>query len=251
MRSRRLTPLRNIQLLKWCKAYGIEADWNVLYGFPGETQQDYDAMLELLRAIRFLGAPSGCGPLRLDRFSPYHNDPRAFGLRNVRPLAVYKYLYPVDAERLARIAYHFDFDYAPETDPNNCHADVVAFVDAWRRDPEHGALWAVAQEDGLLLLDTRRDAGAAQIRLTGAEHIVYDYCEELRSLPGIAAHLAATLPGFAFQEQDLTPFLNSLIANHLMVSDGTHYLSLAIPAPGAAKPGAAVSAPVRREAAFA
>jgi ribosomal peptide maturation radical SAM protein 1 len=28
------TGLQNIQLLKWCRDYGIHADWNLLYGFP-------------------------------------------------------------------------------------------------------------------------------------------------------------------------------------------------------------------------
>ena len=36
-----VTGLRNVQLLKWCKEYGIEVDWNILYGFPGETREDY------------------------------------------------------------------------------------------------------------------------------------------------------------------------------------------------------------------
>ena len=48
------TVLRNIQLLKWCKEYDITVDWNILYGFPGETQEDYDDMLDLLPSINFL-----------------------------------------------------------------------------------------------------------------------------------------------------------------------------------------------------
>ena len=247
------TALRNIQLLKWCKEFGIEADWNVLYGFPGETKQDYDQMLDLLRAIRFLGPPSGCGPLRLDRFSPYHTDPKAFGLRDVRPLPVYRHLYQVDEDRLARIAYHFDFDYSPGVDPNGCFAEVVAYVDAWRRNPEPGMLWAVTQdEQSLMLVDTRADAGAPQVKLTGAEKIAYEYCDELRSLPAITAHLAATSPEFIFDESDLIPFLESLIANRLMVSDGPHYLALAIPSPALLRPQATTgpTAFARHQAAF-
>jgi ribosomal peptide maturation radical SAM protein 1 len=230
------TPLRNIQLLKWCKEFGIEADWNVLYGFPGETQHDYDQMLELLQAIRFLGVPSGCGPLRLDRFSPYHNAPESFGLRNVRPLTVYKFLYQADEARLAQIAYHFDFDYVPETDPKGCFASVVSYVDEWRRNLEKGALWIGARDDlRLILIDTRSDACAAEFELRDAEKLVYEYCDELRSLPMIAERLAAADAELPFDQEDLVAFLDSLIANHLMVSDGTHYLSLAIPSPSLVK----------------
>src|SRR5262249_18382464 len=65
------TTLRNIQLLKWCQELGIIAEWNLLYGFPGETRQDYAEMLQLFPSIRFLRPPSACGPIRLDRFSPF------------------------------------------------------------------------------------------------------------------------------------------------------------------------------------
>src|SRR5262249_54667485 len=161
-------------------------DWNVLYGFPGETRADYDTMLALLRSIRFLDPPSGCGPLHLDRFSPYHSNPRAFGIENVRPLPVYRHLYPVAPERLAGIAYHFEFDYVPQADPGRCFEEVVAFVDEWRREPETGTLHAAGRDpETLVITDTRGDASACY-ELTGAEKRAYEYCDELRSLANIA-----------------------------------------------------------------
>jgi ribosomal peptide maturation radical SAM protein 1 len=223
------TALRNIQLLKWCKEFGIEADWNVLYGFPGEDRGDYSDMLKLLRTIRFLGPPSGCGPLRLDRFSPYHSKPQDFGIVDVRPLAVYRYLYPGNEQQLAKIAYHFDFGYAHDVDPAGCFDEVVKFVDVWRRNPETGTLCSVARDPECLdLIDTRSDACAPEFKLTGPEKAVYEYCDELRSFPVIGQFLAQECPGVAFDENSLGVFLESLIENRLMVSDGTHYLSLAI-----------------------
>ena len=225
------TALRNIQLLKWCKEYGIKADWNVLYGFPGETRADYDEMLTLLRAIRFLDPPSGCGPLHLDRFSPYHSNPQVFGIQNVRPLPVYSHLYPVEPDRLNRIAYHFDFDYLPQVNPRRCFEEVVDYVDAWRRDPEPGCLWSVTRgEDELVLVDTRGGC-SREFRLTGAEKLVYEYCDELRSLAGIGEYLAITCPSITVASANIEGFLSSLIANGLMVTDGVHYLSLAIRGP--------------------
>jgi hypothetical protein len=58
------TALRNVQLLKWCREYGVAVDYNILYGFPGETADDYQQMLDLLRSIAFLGGPSATGPVR-------------------------------------------------------------------------------------------------------------------------------------------------------------------------------------------
>ena len=79
------TGFRNIELLKWCKEYGVKPLWNLLYGFPGETASDYAETVELIEAIWHLDPPTGYGPIRLDRFSPYHAEPEAFGMENIRP----------------------------------------------------------------------------------------------------------------------------------------------------------------------
>ncbi len=105
------TGLRNVQMLKWCSEFGIKPEWNILYGFPGETRQDYATFLAILSAISHLEPPSGCGPVRLDRFSPYFVNPENFGLKNLRPIAPFEFLYPFDAVSLEFIAYYFDFDY--------------------------------------------------------------------------------------------------------------------------------------------
>jgi len=153
------TALRNIQLLKWCQEYSITPEWNILYGFPGETEQDYVDTLKLLRAIRFLKPPTACGPVRLDRFSPYYDSPADFGLVNVRPIITYKYLYPFAEENLRRVAYYFDYDYKPGVDPTGHAAEVIEYVEAWRREPERGTLSSIVRPDGtLVLVDTRSDA---------------------------------------------------------------------------------------------
>jgi ribosomal peptide maturation radical SAM protein 1 len=223
------TALRNIQLLKWCKEYNVEVDWNILYGFPGETRQDYADTLTLLRAIRFLKPPTACGPVRLDRFSPYYNNPAGFGLKNVRPILPYKYLYPFDRRSLSRIAYYFDYDYEPGVDPAGYASEVIQYVDQWQREPETGALWSIQRSDGTLaLIDTRSDGRRPQLVLAGPEQAAYEYCDEVRSGSSVAQHLRKLVPNAPITEQQVRRFLDSLVANNLMVTDGLHYLSLAI-----------------------
>lgn len=224
------TALRNIQLLKWCKEYNISVDWNILYGFPGETQEDYDAMLDLLPCIRFLTPPHTCGPVRLDRFSPYFNTPEEFGLVNVRPIPPYKYLYPFDDKSLSRIAYCFDYDYEPEVDPTGFASKVIAYTEDWRHAPEAGTLSSVPGTDGTLaLIDTRHNATQPEFLLPGMETVAYEYCDTLHSSDAVARHLHSLFPEAGFTEQQIVNFLDSLVANKLMVTDGVHYLSLAIP----------------------
>jgi ribosomal peptide maturation radical SAM protein 1 len=223
------TALRNIQLLKWCREYGVIAEWNILYGFPGETREDYAAMLRLLPAIRFLRPPCAVGPIRLDRFSPYFDHPAEFGLANVRPIASYHYLYPLPDGALHQLAYYFDFDYEPGRDPTGFAAEVIQYANAWQEHPEPGTLsWTVNPEGELVLVDTRSDARIPCLALSGLERAAYEYCDELHSGANVAQHLRRQFPGGEFTDRQVTDFLDSLVANRLMVTDGRHYLSLAI-----------------------
>jgi ribosomal peptide maturation radical SAM protein 1 len=223
------TALVNVQLLKWCREYGVRAVWNLLYGFPGERRDDYAASLALMRQIRFLNPPYSCGPVRLDRFSPYFEDPTAFGLRNVRPMAAYRYLYPFDDDALARIAYYFDYDYAPEVDPGDSAAEALALAQEWRRSPDPGTLVATPAADGaLLLLDTRTDRCVDELALRGAERSIYEHCDSVRTPTSVARHLAAAHPDEGWGEADVRATLDRLVALGVMLSDGSHYLSLAL-----------------------
>jgi ribosomal peptide maturation radical SAM protein 1 len=223
------TALRNIQLLKWCREYGIGVDWNMLYGFPSESQQDYNEILKFLPSIRFLGAPTGYGAIRLDRFSPYFNHSERYGLINVRALSSYQYLYPFDELILKRIAYYFDFDYHPTVDPTGYAQVVVAYIQDWQQHPELGSLTAIEQPHGdLILQDSRSDTYYPQVKLEGLEKCVYQYCDQVHSLPSIMRHLHAHFPETHCSEESVKKFLESLVANNLMVSDGKNYLSLAL-----------------------
>lgn len=231
------TGLRNIQLLKWGKEYDVIVEWNILYGFPGETREDYAKMLELLAAIRFLRPPCATGPIRLDRFSPYHNSSADFGLTRVRPLSTYRYLYPFDEESLQRIAYYFDFDYEPEIDPTGYAAEVIAYARDWKAKPETGTLCSSRHPDGSLsIVDTRSDTTVGTLVLAGLEQAAYEFCDTLHTGASVIAHLRHSFPDVAFSDQRVYDFLESLVSNRLMVTDGTNYLSLAIQASPVAEP---------------
>jgi ribosomal peptide maturation radical SAM protein 1 len=224
------TGLRNVQLLKWAQEYGVAAEWNILYGFPGETPEDYARIMDMLPAIRFLRPPCATGPIRLDRFSPYHTSPEEHGLTNLRPMAIYRHLYPFDTESLRRIAYYFDFDYQPGLDPTGYATDVIAYTAAWRRDQDRGTLSAIPSDNGTLtIVDTRPERTVSAVQLSGLEQAAYDYCDSMHSVGAVARELRERFPNSVFGDDDVKTFLDSLVANRLMVTDGVNYLSLAIP----------------------
>src|SRR5262249_37930580 len=134
------TAFRNIELLKWCNEYGVKPYWNFLYGFPSETSADYAESVGLIQAIWHLEPPTGYGPIRLDRFSPYHTGPAGFGMVNVRPMAPFSYLYPFERQRLMQIAYYFDFDYADSRADDAYARQAIETVRAWMADRARGML---------------------------------------------------------------------------------------------------------------
>ncbi|MDH5641638.1 MAG: RiPP maturation radical SAM C-methyltransferase, partial [Nitrospira sp.] len=46
-----VTPMQNLICLKWCLYYKITVSWNILLGFPGETNEDYRRQLELIPSL--------------------------------------------------------------------------------------------------------------------------------------------------------------------------------------------------------
>jgi hypothetical protein len=194
-----VTGFQNVQLLRWAEEVGVVPAWNLLAGFPGESPAEYDRMAELLPLLTHLEPPTGCSPIRLDRFSPLFNDAEASGLRRVRPTLAYYYVFPFGRRELERLAYFFDFDYAdgrkPETYVRNLQAAVTRWRDA-RFAGEAGTapvhrLDACFDAHGVTVTDSRACAVAAEQQLTGVAADVLEACDSAHRLPALVRLLAA------------------------------------------------------------
>ena len=231
-----VSPLQNVQLLKWCKEYGVDPSWNLLYGFPGEHPRDYEEMLPLIQSIIHLDPPDGHGPIRLDRFSPYFQDPESFGLINARPMAVYRYLYPLSDADLHDITYFYEYEFADGTDPGSYIGPTLQQLDAWREASGRGASLRASSPsaDRLVVDDTRPNAVWPRTELQGWQKELYDFCDQVRSWKAIERWLKENAPGAT--AEDAQTVLDQLVQLKLVARDGEHYLSLATAAPMPAKP---------------
>jgi ribosomal peptide maturation radical SAM protein 1 len=222
------TGLQNIQLLRWCDELGMEVAWNIIGGFPGESRAEYDRMADLIPSLMHLPPPSGVGPFRLDRFSPFFTQSEQFGLLRVRPMSAYYYVYPLGRRALARLAYYFDFDYSDTRVPLEYIAPLYREVQQWwkHRSPAsdvHPRLDAIQTENGFTITDTRPCATIPEIRLQGLAARLYGFCDSAQSLNRILREFAG--------EADSTEIvceLKKLIAGKLMVDMDEQYLSLAV-----------------------
>lgn len=250
------TAMQNVQALRWFAEAGVKAEWNLLYGFPGEDPAEYARMTELLPSLYHLAPPQAAGRVRVDRFSPYFERPERYGIVNVRPKPGFRYVYPFPPEVLERLAYYFDYDYADGRDPLDYARPVIEAVARWQELAGTVTLRCFDRGDGVLILtDTRpaREKGDSprptfgrcpperpaqmgtvpffpprQWRLTGVQRAVYLFCGTGRTLRQVAEHVAATSPDDRIDESAIRQMLDAWVDARLMARLDDRYLSLAL-----------------------
>jgi ribosomal peptide maturation radical SAM protein 1 len=127
---------QNVNLLRWCQYYGITVCWNLLWGFPGETEQDYADQTAAIPHLRHLQPPGSASRIWLERFSPLFTGQGTRGPAGKTPERSYRYVYP-DVVDLERVAYFFD--YQPDDGPAEgtyaaVRSAVAAWTEAWLAD---------------------------------------------------------------------------------------------------------------------
>lgn len=101
-----MTAARNLRFLTHCLAYDVHPAWNLLVGFPGETEEVYKGYARDLPRLVHLPPPTGVYTVRFDRYSPYFTEAGRYGL-DLHPLDFYSLIYPFDAQSVANLAYYF------------------------------------------------------------------------------------------------------------------------------------------------
>ncbi len=102
----------NVRFLLNAAAYGVKPAWNLLMGFPGEGAEVFEKYLTDLPRLLHLPPPTGAFPVRFDRYSPYFEQAREYGL-DLKPMEMYGFVYPFEEATLSTLAYYFsDQNYA-------------------------------------------------------------------------------------------------------------------------------------------
>ncbi|UWE11356.1 RiPP maturation radical SAM C-methyltransferase [Actinacidiphila bryophytorum] len=97
----------NVRFLRDAESCGLTVAWNYLYGFPGETPDDYLQVIEQFPALHHLHPCSGASRIALERFSPYFDRPE-LGFAERRPHRQYSLIYDLPDTELADLAYLFE-----------------------------------------------------------------------------------------------------------------------------------------------
>lgn len=220
----------NINLLRWARHFRIHVSWNLLWGFPGESEEDYRQQADLMRSLHHLQPPGGGGRIWMERFSPIFEDRATFPAGRVEPNWSYRHIYPSNVN-LADVAYFFDHDLLG-TLPDQAYEETDHAVRDWARAwvGEATPVLELWQSPGIVQIDdTREPARPCTHTFRGALASLYLACFDR---PRKAVDAAAEA-GVSYSPAAVEAALDEFVSRKLMMRDGNLFLALALPASGA------------------
>jgi ribosomal peptide maturation radical SAM protein 1 len=221
-----VTALQNIQLLKWCAELKIRVIYNLIWGFPGESSDDYQKMLELIPLITHLCPPVGAGNIRIDRFSPNFNTHKELGFSKLTPYPAYGYVYPLDSKIVDNLAYYFVPEYENLTIERSTTKGLSKEIKNWEKTYERSELFFMDKGTQLLIWDFRPCAKAPLLIFDDYSRLAYLACDEARTLQQIHNSWPKT-PLMSLDDIRLKETLDRFVDQSLMIKEGEQYLSLA------------------------
>ena len=212
---------QNVNFLRWAQYFGIEVDWNLIWGFPGETEEDYVQQAAVMPDLVHLRPPAASGRVWMERFSPLFTVADA---RFREPDRSYGYVYPAAVD-LDRVAYFFEHEWKePLADIayDGVREAVAAWTAAWQqRSP---TLTYRSAPDLVHIYDRRQSGREGTYTFRGSLAQIYRVCSE-RPISAAAVRRRLGLPpGYA--EDAFREFAQ----RGLMFLDGEQGLALALPA---------------------
>jgi ribosomal peptide maturation radical SAM protein 1 len=219
-----VTGLQNIQLLKWCKEIGVRPWWNILWGFPGESPEEYARMAGMLPLLAHLDPPELGIPISLHRFSPNFDKATEMGFSNIVASSAYTWIYPISAGDMFNLAYYFDYKYSDGRDVTTYTNDLAARIAEWQTSHAGSKLFYTDDGTRLFIWDFRPMALRSLTILDGLQRELYLASDKVSSTAQLARACGKGDVPIKTIEDALCP----LIENGLIIRDGEHVLSLAV-----------------------
>jgi ribosomal peptide maturation radical SAM protein 1 len=228
------TALQNVYFLKLCREYNIYVIWNNLVRIPGEREEDYKEMENLIPKILHLApphTPKGTVLIECHRFSPYFSE-KGKWLENVRPLSWYDALFPAAKIDLSRVAYYFEADWKDTLDESAYNAVTLA-CSKWNR------IWGESRELPGLCIHEQKNGNISIEESGTGKNVIHrpDYDRSLvyRAIadPGDVKKVQLRIKkefGKTLSTEKISLFLDEFVRSSLAIEEKGIYCGLAIPA---------------------
>lgn len=224
------TPMQNIICLKWSLYYRVTVLWNILLGFPGETNEDYQGQLNLIPSLLHLQPPEATGKFWLQRFSPYFTRPHEYGVRITGPGLAYEYVYDARQIDLKKIAYDFEYELDNWTVDPHLYQELVAAIEGWKRVHKSGDkpfLYYSKAPNYVTVYDGRNSKSPTRRRYEGLAALVIEICNESAKSPEQIRTAVADRADCS--DAILSSVLDILTVHCILYEERGKYFTLAIP----------------------
>lgn len=219
-----ISAAHNVRMLRDGEDVGLNVTWNILYGFPGETEEDYRRLLKKFAAIEHLQPPTGAWRIALERFSPYFEDPSQ-GFMFRRPAEIYDFIYQVPRNELYDLVYLFDTSAQGICGP--LEDELKQGVEQWAKAYPRSTLSYWTDDRGRVVIEDHRASWPEEvIELDDVRSNVYLGMFQGAAREGIRRRLAEN--GHTVGEAELEEMLGYFVDRGLAFEDEGRYVSVAL-----------------------
>lgn len=227
------TAFDNIKFLKNCRKYGLNVNWNILVGVPGETNEMIERNTKIMPAIYHLYPPTGVWLVSFQGNCEYNCNPDEYGLRLKPLIESYQYAYPFQKKSLEKMTYFKDienkkavFDAKKSKAIQKTSYYINLWKDKWRNSEKHllPNLVMYQQEGRNYICDTR-EAIEKIYEIDSIDRELLQLLNEPMSISQIV-NTKSNLVNLAYDE--LHGRIAGLKEKGLIFSEGECYLSLVI-----------------------
>jgi hypothetical protein len=222
--------MQNLVCLKWSAYYRVAVSWNLLLGFPGETNDDYLRQIDLIPSLLHLQPPESAGRFWLERFSPYFTRPRDYGLRITGPGMAYEYVYDTRQVDVKKIAYDFEYELDQWLVDPHVFQDLIKAVEHWKQMyqlSDRPFLFYSKAPRYVTVYDGRNPLAPTRQRYDGLAASVIEICNE--AAKGVEQIYAAVAERMDGSESALVSILNDLASKRILYEERGKYFTLALP----------------------
>ncbi len=223
------TMLQNLQTIKWGGYLGMRVLWNLLWGFPGETEKDYAEEYEVLQSLSHFQPPLSVGRIWMERFAPIFSDRQRFPGVIVQPEGSYHHIYPKHLN-LNDAAYFFEYEL-DNTLPNDVHVPTQRWVSKWRSQWLSSSVPTLTYRTipDMIIIDDKRGDQHGLTMLEEPAASIYTACAiSSQSTQNIVELVRKR--GHNVSDDRVADIVDGLCDKRLMVTEKGRYLSLAFPA---------------------
>ncbi|MGF6943271.1 ribosomal peptide maturation radical SAM protein 1 [Streptomyces auratus] len=202
----------NVRMLRDAESLGLTVAWAYLYGFPGETAEDYTKIIEQFPKLHHLEPAGGDDRLAVQRFAPYFENP-SLGFQERWAAPQYGLTYDLPEKELFDIAYIFKATH--QGIGNDTAWKLRAAMGEWRDARWRSQLSYFETAEGITLTNTRPGFDWDVIQLTtDIELALFQLLDQPRTLEYLERQCAKR-----FGQSDISSVIDRWMELGLLFTD--------------------------------